>query len=319
MAGNEDPDDDVLLDSDEATDASVEPFEDDEPAPGPWPEFSSVFVLRARQPFEDWVRQLPDHDETTLAPIDLILAFATPELPTQADADRWLEEHYEDMFERWLAPWAEKADWPAGRSYEMFRAWFDIVFSPAVEDMTDGGADEGADYEGAPPEVACAPLSLREVRDRFLELPDDGSLHVDIESGELFAFTDDALDALESTTADDLEVSDDELDVLQDAFDSGTIVTIAHRRQLPVVDLMHDFTEQMEPGTFRNRLLNALQGRRAERRFNDAIDMTGLRARWDRWFQRAVAGLMVVSLAGLGIPNVDDLEPEDPQSRRTDS
>jgi hypothetical protein len=317
MATNDDREDDVLLDSDEISeDLDADPFDGDE-SPGTWPGSSSVFVLHAKQPFEDWVRQLP-HEPGPPQSIDLVMAFATPELPTLADADYWLAEHYEELFERFLLPWADGSHWPADRSFETFRSWFDILFSSDVEDMTDVGAERPV-AQGASdlPEVTCAPLSLGEVRDRFLELPDESSLHVDIESGELFAFTDDELEAIESETND--ELSDDDLQELRRAFDSGTLETIAHRRHLPMVDLMHDFAEQMEPGTLRNRLLNALQGRKPARRFNDAIDVAGLRPRWERWFRRAVAGLMAASLARLGIPCVDDLQPADPDPGQTDS
>jgi hypothetical protein len=265
-------------------------------------------VLRAKGPFEDWVRQLP-HEPGPPQPIDLVMAFATPELPTLPDSERWLAEHYGEMFERFLMPWAESSEWPADRSFQLFQSWFDVAFSSEVEDMTDVGAEQRPEAENDMPEVTCAPLSLREVRDRFLELPDDGSVHVDIESGHFFTFTDDELEAIEADVDDD--ESDSDLRELRDAFDKGTLVTIAYRRHLPMMDLMHDFTEQMEPGTLRNRLRNALQGRRAARRFNDAVDVAGLRPRWERWFRRAVAGLMVISLVELGIPYVDDLGAAD--------
>ena len=309
MATDSDPDDHVLLDSDQISeDHDAEPFDDDAP-PGTWPEYSSVFVLRAKRPFEDWVRQLP-HQPGPPQPIDLVMAFATPELPTLADSERWLTDHYGEMFERFLMPWAEGSEWPADRSFQVFQLWFDVAFSSEVEDMTDVGAElQRAQAEIDLPVVTCAPLSLREVRDRFLELPDDGSLHVDIESGELFTFTDDELEAIESNM--DGEVSDHDLRELRHAFDSGTLAMIGRRRHLPVPELMHDFSERMEPGTMRNRLLNALQGRRAVSRFNDAIDVAGLRPRWEQWFRRAVAGLMVVSLVDFGIPYVDDLEAAD--------
>jgi hypothetical protein len=255
-----DRDDEVLVDSDEAFDEVQSDHVEDDGSPGGWPGFSSVFVLRAKRPFEDWVRQLPDVPGE-LTPLDFVMAFATPELGTASDADSWLAEHYEEMFARFLTPWADEPDWPAHRSFETFQSWFDVVFAADVEDMTDVGADEEEYAQDPPPEVTCAPLSLREVRDRFLELPQDGSLHVDITSGELFTFTDDELDTIEGDV-DDAE-SDAELRELRDALDAGTLEMLAHSRHLPLLDLMHDFTEQMDPGTLRNRLLNALQGRKA--------------------------------------------------------
>jgi hypothetical protein len=309
MANDSDPDDNVLLDSDEISeDHDADPFDDDASL-GTWPEYSSVFVLRAKRPFEDWVGHLP-HKPGPPQPIDLVMAFATPGLPTLADSERWLAEHHSEMFERFLMPWADGSEWPVDRSFEVFQSWFDVAFSSEVEDMTDVGMERQHSATGAElPAVTCAPLSLSEVRDRFLDLPDDGSLHVDIESGELFPFTDDELEAIESNM--DAEVADDDLRDLRDAFDKGTLVTIAYRRHLPMMDLMHDFTERMESGTLRNRLLNALQGRRAARRFNAALDVAGLRPRYERWFRRAVAGLMVISLVELGIPYVDDLGAAD--------
>ena len=131
MATDDDPEDDVLLDSDEPSeDLDGDPFDDDA-SPRTWPEFSSVFVLRAKQPFEDWVRQLPEAPDE-LSPLDLVTAFATPELARASDADRWLAEHYEEMFERFLTAWAGPADWPVDRSFETFQSWFDVVFCADV-------------------------------------------------------------------------------------------------------------------------------------------------------------------------------------------
>src|SRR3954453_4220170 len=174
------------LPPDEAGDINVDDRYDPDLDGDPWDDMRSVFVLRSREQFEDWARQvLGESADWTLSPIERCHAVLTQELPTQASADNWLELNYSEMFVRQLAPWTEdQTRWPVDRSFETFLAWFEVIFAPTVDDTTD---------EGTPPGLmrpfTCDPLSLRQVLAEFLQLPLDGSLHVDVDTGELFAWT----------------------------------------------------------------------------------------------------------------------------------
>ena len=77
------------------------------------------------------------------------------------DADRWLQQNYAELFERELEPLGRyEAQWPSDRSFETFLAWFDVVFSPTVDDMRDTELPERP--------ATCDPLSLRQVLTHFL-------------------------------------------------------------------------------------------------------------------------------------------------------
>jgi hypothetical protein len=267
-------------------------------------DFTSAFMLCARAPFEDWVRGVQGHAaDWTLPPISRCSAFVTPELQRQVDADEWLQQNYAELFERQLAPWTEdEAQWPPNRSLETFLAWFDIVFSPTVDDMRDA--------ELALRAATCDPLSLRHVLAQFLQLPPDGSLYVDISSGELFTWTDDELTAIHAGDAEGSGIPQDDMRELQEVFASESVVEIAHRADIDNTDTMLAFARIVESPTIQNRLVSALQSRKGRRRFTEALEVAGLRHRWSAWLERSAAGTLREFLDARGVPFVDDLRPE---------
>jgi hypothetical protein len=269
-------------------------------------DFASAFMLCPRQPFEDWVRSVEGLGEDwTLPLISRYRAFVAPELPRQVDLDRWLQQNYAELFERELEPWADQAQWPADRSFETFLAWFDVVFSPTVDDMR---------YTELPERPAtCDPLSLRQVLAQFLQLPQDGLLYVDISTGELFTWTDDELTAIHAGDAENFGVPAEDMRELQEVFASESVVEIAHRADVDNSTTMIAFVRTVESPTIRNRLTNALQSRKGSRRFVEALDVAGLRHRWAAWFEREAADTLRESLQALGVPFADDLGAEPPR------
>jgi len=263
--------------------------------------FSSVFVLGARKPFADWVQGLEGSPAGwTMRPIDRYQAVLTPELPTQAAADAWLQQNYPEIFVRQLEAWTEdESEWPADRSFDTFLAWFDVMFAPSVDDMRDRESQRL---------VTCAPLPLARIREEFLQLPLDGRLFVHIETGELFAWTDQEIEAIHAGNAASLDISDDDMRDLQEVFASESFVEIVERTDVDNVETMAAFANTVDSPAIRNRLLNTLQGRRAHRRFRDAIDVAGLRHRWNTWFERTVTDALRDFLADAGVPFVDDVE-----------
>jgi len=102
----------------------------------------SLLIVRARQPFLDWLRSLPDpiDGDTTL---DLINEDATAYLiPDYEDEDEYaavLCEAFDPIFEHQLSGWwLDENDWPRNRTVEMFHAWFAIESHVMVEDLVDG-------------------------------------------------------------------------------------------------------------------------------------------------------------------------------------
>ena len=270
----------------------------------PWADLRSVFVLGAREPFEHWARQVLEEDAGwTLSPIDRYQAVLTPELPRQSDADSWLRENYAELFERQLEVYIEdEAQWPPDRTFETFLAWFDVIFSPTVVDMSD------SDLQAVRRPATCPPLSLRHVRAEFLQLPIDGSLHVDIDSGELFAWTDDELDAIQAGDITGLGISAEDMRALQDAFASESRVEIAHRSDVENMQSMVTFAATVDSPAIRNRLVNALEARKARRRFYEAIEIAGLRHRWSAWLKNFATQTLREFMEARGVPFVDDVE-----------
>jgi hypothetical protein len=268
-------------------------------------DFASAFMLCPRQPFLDWVRSVEGLGEDwTLPAISRWSAYLTPELPRQVDADRWLQENYAELFERELEPWADQAQWPTDRSFEMFHAWFDVMFSPTVDDMRDTEVPERP--------ATCDPVSLRQVLTHFLQLPHDGLLYVDISTGELFAWTDDELTAIHAGDAESFGVPTEDMRELQEVFASESLAEVAHRADVDNPATMIAFARTVESPTIRNRLMNALQSKKGSRRFVEALDVAGLRHRWSAWFEREAADTLRESLQARGVPFTDDLAEAPP-------
>jgi hypothetical protein len=304
MADERDSDDDAPLDEGEDDDMELDGWDDT--GVEPHLDFASVFVLCARQPFEDWARSLEGHGpDWTLQPIDRCTAVVTPELLRQVDADEWIRQNYAEVFERQLEPWTvEEAQWPSDRSLDTFLAWFDVVFAPTIDDMRD--------VERPVRSATCDPLSLRQVLAEFLQLPVDGSLYVDISTGELFAWTDDELTAIHAGDAEGFGVPADDMRELQEVFASESLVEIAHRADVDNPGTMIAFARTVESPTIQNRLLGALQAKKAPRRFAEAIDVAGLRHRWSAWLESVAADTLREFMEARGVPFVDDLEAEPP-------
>ena len=296
---DESPDDDI----DDGEDHVVD---EDEIAGGVgWNDPASVFVLCARRPFEDWVRGvLGEGAEWRLADVRRCHAILAPELRTEDDADRWLQQNFAELFASQLEVWmTDEEAWP-DLTFDTFRAWFDLVFAPTIDDLRDLDAEPGP----PPRAVTCAPLSLREVLAEFLRLPPDGSLHVEVETGELFAWTDEELEAIQAGDASRAGVEPDDMRQLQEAFASESLVEIAHRADVDNLDAMAMFASSIESRTITNRLMGAIEGRKARRRFADAVAVAGLRHRWSQWLERAAAATLREFLTERGVPYVDDLE-----------
>jgi hypothetical protein len=281
-------------------DAEPDQYSYDRSAPLSDLDFTSAFMLCPRQPFEDWVRSVEGLGEDwRLPPTSRWSVYVTPELPSQVDADRWLQENYAELFERELEPWADRAQWPSDRFFETFLAWFDVVFLPTVNDMRDTEIPERP--------ATCEPLSLRQVLTHFLQLPHDGSLYVDISTGELFTWTDDEVTAIHAGDPESFGVPAEDMRELQEVFASESLAEIAHRSDVENPDTMIAFAGSVESPTIRNRLMNALQSKKGSRRFVEALDVAGLRHRWSAWFEREAAETLRESLQARGVPFADDL------------
>jgi hypothetical protein len=99
----------------------------------------SIVIIRAKEPFLQWVKSLPDpagvskeiinHDNT---------AYLLPELSYGFEEEELLEQFHNMIFEEQLNGWwTEKNDWPKKRDLEIFKKWFYAEFHSVVLDLVD--------------------------------------------------------------------------------------------------------------------------------------------------------------------------------------
>ncbi len=108
----------------------------------------AVLVLRAKQPYVDWVNGLlePGQPMVTLADARAAgSAFLIPPFTRDADAQEFVERQAPAMFEHELGMWMDdRSTWPSARDIAAFHAWFDVEVHEIVVDL---GEDEIATEE----------------------------------------------------------------------------------------------------------------------------------------------------------------------------
>ncbi len=101
----------------------------------------SAITVRAKQPFLDWLKQLPDpvEPDTTLENINKDSSvYLLPELAMDCDKKELLEQSWDIIFEMELEGWWEdESGLPQERDLDMFKKWFNIEFQPVIEDLVD--------------------------------------------------------------------------------------------------------------------------------------------------------------------------------------
>ena len=102
----------------------------------------SAVTVRAKQPFLDWLRQLPDPvgPEITLESInDDRTVYLLPEEGDDEEAGELLAQFFDIIFESELeAWWTGDSDWPPVTEFDVFKEWFDIEHHSVIEDLTTG-------------------------------------------------------------------------------------------------------------------------------------------------------------------------------------
>lgn len=102
----------------------------------------SALIVRAKQPFLDWIKSLPGESENDLT---LGRLNAEPQVYLLADLGE-LEDQAEPLIRSFSSIvfeleldgwWTEESDWPQDRSYEVFCQWFDASLHSMVHDLVD--------------------------------------------------------------------------------------------------------------------------------------------------------------------------------------
>ncbi|HEY6247433.1 MAG TPA: hypothetical protein VIX17_26020 [Pyrinomonadaceae bacterium] len=109
----------------------------------------SLIIVKAKQPFLDWLHSLDPEDDHELDDINseptayLIPEYETPE--EQEDIIKWCADF---VFEYELWSWYTDEDmWPVGRDAAMFKEWFDVEFHSIVQDVVGDIPLKHIDYD----------------------------------------------------------------------------------------------------------------------------------------------------------------------------
>jgi len=99
----------------------------------------SVIVVRAKEPFLQWLNSLPNPGKFTLDELNQdSTTFLLPEYENDSEMEKLLERYYPFIFEEELDGWWRDPDsWPSKRNMKTFKDWFDIEFHCMVFDLVD--------------------------------------------------------------------------------------------------------------------------------------------------------------------------------------
>ena len=96
-----------------------------------------MLIIKAKEPFRQWLLSLPDPDDITLDELNEDTAvYLLPEYDDDAQRDRILKKIYKDIFEEQLEGWwVDEKAWPAKRDMKTFKQWFHIEFHSMIVDL----------------------------------------------------------------------------------------------------------------------------------------------------------------------------------------
>jgi len=99
-----------------------------------------VLVVKAKEPFREWISFLPDPDHITIKEInDDCAAYLIPGFEDDQERERILEKVYSEIFVEQLSDWCtDEVRWPQSRTLTLFKRWFELEFHSVVEDLVKG-------------------------------------------------------------------------------------------------------------------------------------------------------------------------------------
>ena len=97
----------------------------------------SALIVRAKEPFREWLMSLPDSEDVSLHEINEDNSvYLIPEYEDDLEKDKILKLMYKEIFEEQLEDWwREEKDWPKKRNLSLFKKWFDVEFHSVVIDF----------------------------------------------------------------------------------------------------------------------------------------------------------------------------------------
>ncbi|MFQ6092924.1 MAG: hypothetical protein ACE5OR_09610 [bacterium] len=104
-----------------------------------------IIIVRKKQPYLDWVRNLPDPDyDVTLQRLNAdSTAYLIPLFDDYQEGESFIKENYRLIFEHELNGWhLDEKDWPRDRTYKRFKEWFDIELHSMALDLVQGDIEK---------------------------------------------------------------------------------------------------------------------------------------------------------------------------------
>ena len=101
-------------------------------------------MVRARKPFQDWLKGLPKPAHYSLESINEDNSvYLLPGYDLEDERDGLLDHYFDLIFEDQLAGWwTDRRDWPDTGDLDLFRKWFEVEFRPAVQDLVDAPIED---------------------------------------------------------------------------------------------------------------------------------------------------------------------------------
>ena len=105
----------------------------------------SALVVKAKQPFLDWLRSLPDpvRDMSLDDLNEDRTAYLVADWYDDTERDQLVRKGYGAIFKQELAGWwTVENDWPKKRTFKVFRQWFDVEFHSMLVDLVEGPIED---------------------------------------------------------------------------------------------------------------------------------------------------------------------------------
>lgn len=152
--------------------------------------------------------------------------------------------------------------------------------------------------------------SLRKIVDELGGLPEDWTLYLDRQTGELYPLTDDETNAVEDGREEDLsDWLEDELSRIREIIDDeDRWLALPSRFDIHEWAIMDDYARGQDDADFREELSNAIHRRGAFRGFKDAVYRRGVQEDWYRFRDQAIADIVTDWLDARGVAYVRDLD-----------
>jgi hypothetical protein len=152
-------------------------------------------------------------------------------------------------------------------------------------------------------------VSLRQIVEELEALPEEATLYLERESGELYALDDEQAGLVDDGREDELpEWLEDDLPRVREILSSDRWLALPTRFDVHEWAIMHEFTRSLDDTGLADELSRAIHGRGAFRAFKDTVYRHGLQEDWYRFRDAAVADIVADWLDDLGVPFLRDVD-----------